>query len=66
MGEQKNFREGGCYKGASPYQAKSEKLPSYFHGNHQKTIGFMVSEGIKVNSFPQIRLIFEVKFGNDP
>ena len=66
MREQKNFREGGCHNGVSSYQVKSELLPFYFPGNHQKTKAFMISGGIEVNSFPQIRLILEVQFRNDP
>lgn len=38
-----------------------------FPRNHKKTIGFqMISGGITVTYFAQIRLIFGVKFGDDP
>ena len=38
-----------------------------FPRNHQKTIGFqMISGGLKVTYFAQIRLVFEMKFGDDP
>ena len=32
----------------------------------QKSIGFLISEGIEVNRFAKIRSILEAKFDNDP
>ena len=43
-----------------------ELINFYFVLNYQKPCFLMISGGIEVNQFSQIRLILEAKFGDDP